>query len=97
MCLQNFSKQSFPLYNLIGSLTSPYANCLHEFPTEVSRDKHESYCKANEAIRIEMPSWKPYVRYTKGQYQLKVPFVMYADFESLLVKPPDNSFHAYLC
>ena len=65
-------------------------NCLHGFLTEVSRDKHESYCKANEAIRIEMPSWKPYVMYSKGQYQLKVPFAMCADFESLLVKPPEG-------
>ena len=62
-------------------------NCLHGFPTDVSRDEHESYCVANDVVRIEMPSWNPYIRYSKGQYQLKVPFAMYADFESLLVKP----------
>ena len=62
-------------------------NCLHGFPTEVSRDKHESSCVANDAVRIEIPSWNPYVRYSKGKYQLKVPFTMYADLESLLVKP----------
>ena len=65
-------------------------NCLHGFPTEVSRDKHESYCVANDAVRIEMLSWNPYVRYSKGQYQLKVSFVMYANFEFLLVKPPED-------
>ena len=43
--------------------------------------------KANGAVRIEMPMRKPYVRYSKGQYQLKVPFAMYANFESLLVNP----------
>ena len=65
-------------------------NCLHGFPSKISKDKHEGYCKANEAVRIEMPSWKPYVKYSNGQYQLKVPFAMYADFESLLVKPPEG-------
>ena len=65
-------------------------NCLHGFPSEISRDNHESYCKANDAVRIEMPMRKPYIRYSKGQYQLKVPFAMYADFESLLVKPSNE-------
>ena len=66
-------------------------NCLNGFPSKISKDKHEGYIKANEAVRIEMPSWKPYVKYSNGQYQLKVPFVMYADFESLLVKPRGRS------
>ena len=45
---------------------------------------------ANDVVRIEMPSWNPYVRYSKGQYQLKVPFAMYADFEFLLTEPSDE-------
>ena len=65
-------------------------NCLHGFPSEISRDNHESYCKANDAVRIKMPTRKPYIRYSKGQYQLKVPFAMYVDFESLLVKPSNE-------
>ena len=36
-----------------------------------------------------MPMRKPYVKYSKGQYQLKVPFAMYMDFESLLTKPSE--------
>ena len=31
-----------------------------------------------------MPNVKPIVKYSDGQYQLKVPFMMYADFESIL-------------
>ena len=61
-------------------------NCLHGFPSEISKDKHEGYCKANEAVRIKMP----YDKCSNGQYQLKVPFTMYADFESLLVKPSEG-------
>ena len=33
---------------------------------------------------------KPYVKYSKGQYQLKVPFAMYVDFKSLLTKPSEE-------
>ena len=59
-------------------------NCLQGFPTEKSRDEHHSYCIHNEAVRIEMPVKKPTVKYSDGQYQFKVPFMMYADFESIL-------------
>ena len=31
-----------------------------------------------------MPNGKPIVEYSDGQYQFKVPFMMYADFESIL-------------
>ena len=33
-----------------------------------------------------MPNKKPIVEYSDGQYQFKVPFMMYADFESILEK-----------
>ena len=49
-----------------------------------SRDEHLVYCRNNEAVRIEMPNRKPIVKYSDGQYQFKVPFMMYADFESIL-------------
>ena len=49
-----------------------------------SRDEHYVYCKSNKAVRIEMPNRKPIVQYSDGQYQFKVPFMMYADFESIL-------------
>ena len=52
-------------------------NCLQGFPTEISRNKHHSYCRHNEAVRIEMPVKKPTVEYSDGQYQFKVPFMMY--------------------
>ena len=65
-------------------------NCLHGFPSEISRNNHEKYCRNDEAVQIEMAMRKPYVKYSKGQYQLKVLFVMYADFESLLTKPSEE-------
>ena len=42
------------------------------------------YCRSHEAVQVEMPNRKPIVQYSDGQYQFKVPFMMYADFESIL-------------
>ena len=59
-------------------------NCPQGFKEKRSRDEHLVYCRNNEAVRIEMPNRKPIVWYSDGQYQFKVPFMMYADFESIL-------------
>ena len=59
-------------------------NCLQGFAEKKSRDEHLIYCRNNEAVRIEMTNRKPIVHYSDGQYQFKVPFMMYADFESIL-------------
>ena len=59
-------------------------NCLQGFSEKSSRDEHYVHCRSNEAVRIEMPNKKPIVKYSDGQYQFKVPFMMYADFESIL-------------
>ena len=59
-------------------------NGLQGFPTKVSRDKHFEYCKDNKTVRIEMPKGGSLVKCKSGQYQFKVPFIMYADFEAIL-------------
>ena len=40
-----------------------------------------------------MPHKKPIVQYSDGQFQFKVPFIMYADFESILepIHGPENN------
>ena len=60
-------------------------NCLQGFHSEESRDKHYDYCKDHDAVKIKMPSEKDkWFKYQDGQKQFKVPFIMYADFESIL-------------
>ena len=59
-------------------------NCLQGFAERRSRDEHYAYCRSNESVRIEMPTKRPIVEYSNGQHQFKVPFIMYADFESIL-------------
>ena len=61
-------------------------NCLNGFESEIIRNDHYKYCKHKDSVRVEMPTKdKSIVKYTNGQYQLKVPFVIYTDFESTLV------------
>ena len=59
-------------------------NCLQGFWKEEARNEHTVYCKNNEAVKVEMPRKKPIVEYSDGQFQFKVSFIMYADFESIL-------------
>ena len=59
-------------------------NCLQGFKEESSRDEHIGYCTDNESVKVEMPYKNPRVQYSDGQFQFKVPFIMYADFESIL-------------
>ena len=60
-------------------------NCLNGFESEIIRDEHYEYCRSKDSVRVEMPTKNPIVKYTDGQYQFKVPFVIYADFEFILV------------
>ena len=59
-------------------------NCLQGFNEESSRDEHLDYCINNESVKVEMPHKK---------FQFKVPFIMYADFESILepIQGPENN------
>ena len=54
--------------------------CLQGFQQEISRDEHMRYCLDNETVKVEMPYKKPILEFCNGQYQFKVPFIMYADF-----------------
>ena len=73
-------------------------NCLQGFVQELSRDQHQVYCEDNEAVRVEMPKKRSTVEFYDGHYQFRVPFTMYADFESILQptgpkqKSPEESY-----
>ena len=59
-------------------------NCFQGFMQESRKDQHQVYCKDNESVRVEMPKQGSTVEFKDGQNQFKVPFIMYADFESIL-------------
>ena len=67
-------------------------NCLNGFRTESARDKHSEYCSSNGHVKVKMPTEKEkWLKFHDGQYQFKVPFMLYADFESIL-KPVDKRY-----
>ena len=59
-------------------------NCLQGFTQELSRDQNQVYCEDNKSVRVEMPKKGSTVEFKDRQNQLRVPFIMYADFESIL-------------
>ena len=59
-------------------------NCLQGFMQESIRDQHQVYCKDNESVRVEMPKQGSNIEFKDGHNQFRVPFLMYADFESIL-------------
>ena len=66
--------------------------CLQGFEKETPRDEHRDYCLNKKSVRVEMPHKNPRLKYSDGQFQFKVSFIMYADFESILepIQGPGN-------
>ena len=63
-------------------------NCLNHFPNEEKLKIHEEYCLKNQAIRIEMPEEGSLVTFIHHNRSIKVPFVVYADFEAFTEEIP---------
>ena len=60
-------------------------NCLNGFRTGSARDKHYEYCSSNGHIKVNIPTEKEkWLKFHDRQYQIEVPFMLYADFESIL-------------
>ena len=63
--------------------------CIDSFKTEKSLKRHEEYCKTNECLKINMPEKGSTVSFKNHWRSERVPFIIYADTESLL-KPIQN-------
>ena len=67
-------------------------SCLNGFRTGSARNKHYEYCSSNGHVKVKMPTEnEKWLKFHVGQYQFKVPFMLYADFESVL-KPVDERY-----
>ncbi|EDO32941.1 predicted protein [Nematostella vectensis] len=61
--------------------------CLNSFRCKQSLEKHSECCDNHEAVRIEMPKIDkdgnlPHIKFKNYNRKMRVPFVVYADFES---------------
>ena len=63
--------------------------CLNPFHSQESLDKHLEYCSAHEAVKIEMPGEGTTLKFKNYNRSMRVPFIVYADFESF-IKPIDT-------
>ena len=72
--------------------------CLNPFNNQKALDKHEEYCSNHEAVKIIMPKKGTMLRFENYHRGEKVPFVIYADFESCIKSidtcdpNPENSY-----
>ena len=64
-------------------------NCLNGFDTPEKLEQHEEYCNEKENVKITMPSPNTFIKFKNFVHSEKAPFVIYADFESVL-KPLDT-------
>ena len=68
--------------------------CLNSFKSEKSLNKHTEYCQNNEEVKIEMPirvddegnTFPVYIKFNHFHKKMRVPFVVYADFECFTEK-----------
>ena len=65
--------------------------CLHACQSQLILDNHVERCKLHGAQRVSMPQkndekGRDKIKFTKIEYQLRLPFIIYADFESILKK-----------
>jgi len=72
--------------------------CLNSFSNKEALDKHKRYCNQHAAVRPEMPEPGTKLVFKNHNRSFRVPFVVYADFESF-IKPmqtcqpdPDTSY-----
>ena len=57
-----------------------FMNCLNGFQTESARDKHYEHGSSNGDVKVNMPTEeKKWLKFHDGQYQFKVPFMLYGD------------------
>ena len=72
--------------------------CLNSFWTHKSLNKHLEYCGNHEAVKINMPKKGTMLKFKNYHRGEKVPFVIYADFESCIKSihtcdlNPENSY-----
>ena len=60
--------------------------CLNIFKTQKSLEKHIKYCYSKKSVTIEMPKEGLILKFKNFFRKMRVPFVVYADFECFTEK-----------
>ena len=97
LMISNGAKQHYVIVEnmsrLVGMQTNKHngksficLNCFNTFSIEKSFKQHTEFCLSNETVRVDMPKKGASIKFDKFGKTLKVPFVIYADFESFTEK-----------
>ena len=95
MLICNEERKHYCLVNdlsrLLGAQTSRHLTkrlfclrCFNSFNCENSLKNHKEYCSTSECIKINIPEKDPLLKFKNYCNSEKVPFIIYADMESLL-------------
>ena len=61
-------------------------NCFHSYRTKNKVKKHKKICESHNYCNVEMPNEdNKIIKYNQGEKSIKLPFIIYADLECLLV------------
>ena len=60
--------------------------CLNHFSTPEKLNEHIEICKENSACKIEVPNQGKTIEFKNHKKSMRVPFVIYADFEAITEK-----------
>jgi len=60
--------------------------CLNSFNTQAMLDKHKEYCKEHDAVTLKLPTKGTKLEFLNFHHSMRVPFVIYADFECFTEK-----------
>ena len=62
-------------------------NCFSSFRTKNVLKSRENVCEDNDYCYIELPNGENNIlKYNLGEKSMKIPFIIYGDFESILKK-----------
>ena len=64
--------------------------CLHGYTTQQALNNHQKDCEKESVARINIPGPGTLLKFKKHQYVSKLPFVIYADFETANMKVNDE-------
>ena len=69
-------------------------NCLHGFSSRVARDNLHVICGVRDSCRAVLPREEERLSFKQHQYCSKIPFVIYADFETISIPLEGNTLLA---
>ena len=61
-------------------------NCFKSYTTENKLKKHKKVCETHDYCYVQMPEEDKILKYNHREKSMKVPFIIYADLESLFKK-----------